>query len=317
MVNKRQSASKTAILTALREKRTPVSGEKLGLKLGMSRVAVFKHVLSLREAGYTLTSNRHGYRLVESGIPPLNTWEFQTAEQITVMDAVSSTMDEAHRRAGNGDTDDFVLAARTQKSGRGRLGREWKSPAGGLWATRVIHPGGSSLDFQKYVMGAAAGLAHHLREKMGLDAKVKWPNDVLINARKAAGILGEARLSGDRIVYLALGMGLNVNNDTPPDGIALRRLTGREEDRRILLRGWLASSDALMSSAEFRERGHPGWWNTIMEGRGRKAEITAGGVRRRGTATGVDGLGRLNLHCDTGEHLRIPAGDLDSAVWKS
>lgn len=321
MVNKNRSDAKSIILAVLRAAGGPVSGEHLGGELGMSRVGVYKHIRGLREEGYRIIPGSEGYRIEEYDSLPFSTWEFDAAEGVEVMERVSSTMDEAHRRAAKGRAadaggGDFVLAARSQDSGRGRLGRRWDSPRGGLWVTRVIHPAGvCGLDFQRCVMAGAAALARILRERMGLGAVVRWPNDVFIDGRKAAGILGEGRISGDRVVYLALGMGLNVNNETCPGGIALKGLTGREEDRRNLLRGWLAASDALTASREFRERGSPRWWNALMDGRGRPAEIRAGGVLRRGTVLGVDGLGRLRMRCGGGGDIRIPAGDVDSALW--
>ena len=319
MVNHTKPAPKTAILTLLRRESAPVSGERLGLELRMTRVAVHKHIRSLRQAGYTILSDHGGYRIVEQDSPAFSTWEFADAERVTVMDGVASTMDEAHRRVREGESNDFVLAALTQNNGRGRLGRSWSSPPGGLWATRVIHPAASALDFQRYVMAAVAGLARFLRDTMGLEARVKWPNDVLIDGRKVAGVLGEGQISGDRMVYLALGLGLNVNNDVTgaesgTGGVALRRLTGREEDRRGLLRGWLASSDALTASGDFQRGGDPGWWNAIMEGRGRRVEVSTGDGRRSGRVSGVDGLGRLILRCGGGGNLHIPAGDLNQAI---
>ena len=324
MVNHGGRSPKTAILAILREGSAPVSGERLGLELQMTRVAVHKHIRSLRQAGYTILSDHGGYRILEEGSPAFSTWEFADTERVTVMDGVTSTMDAAHRRVRDGESGDFVLAALTQNNGRGRLGRTWSSPPGGLWATRVIHPAASALDFQRYVMAAVAGLARVLREAIGLEARVKWPNDVLIDGRKVAGVLGEGSICGDRMVYIALGLGLNVNNAVTGSrcgpgtdgsrGVALRGLTGREEDRRGLLRGWLASSDALIDSSEFRGRDGPGWWNAIMEGRGRQVEVSTGDGRRRGRVSGVDGLGRLILRCGGGGDLRIPAGDVDFAV---
>ena len=317
MVNEDRADAKKIILAALREADGPVSGERLGARLGMSRVGIYKHIQSLKEAGYRILAGREGYRIEEYDSLPFSTWEFDSAERVEVMEQVASTMDEAHRRAAaDPDSgDDFVLAAHTQKKGRGRLGREWDSPRGGLWVTRVIHPSAAcTFDFQRYVMAGAAALARCLRERMGLGATVRWPNDVLIGGRKAAGVLGEGRVYGDRLVYLALGMGLNVNNQPGCGGVALRELTGREEDRRNLLREWLSAQDSLTASRAFRERQNPRWWNALMEGVGRRVEVWAGGVRRSGTVLGADGLGRLAIRRRSGSDIRIPAGDVDSGV---
>ena len=320
MVNEDRADAKKIILAVLRGADGPVSGERLGGQLGMSRVGVYKHIQSLKEAGYRILAGREGYRIEEYDLMPFSTWEFDSVERVEVMEEVASTMDEAHRRAAGaagsgGDNDDFVLAAHTQEKGRGRLGREWVSPRGGLWVTRVIHPSAAcTFDFQRYVMAGAAALARCLRETMGLGATVRWPNDVLIGGRKAAGVLGEGRVYGDRLVYLALGMGLNVNNEPGCGGVALRELTGRDEDRRNLLREWLSAQDALTDSRAFRQRQNPRWWNALMEGVGHRATVCAGGVRRSGTVLGADGLGRLRIRRRSGSDIRIPAGDVDSGV---
>lgn len=315
MVNEKHSGSKSHLLLLLRDSPGPLSGDTLGNMLGISRVAVHKQVQSLTASGYPVVSSRHGYSLGQEQRMPLSSWEFRPEEKITVLEKIPSTMDEARRLAEKNPGEDFTIAAETQSSGRGRRNRTWESPEGGLWATRVIHPGGSALRLQRYVMAAAAVLAELLRDKWKVHAEVKWPNDVLVGSEKIAGILGEARIIGDRIEYLALGLGMNVNNVTSAGAAALKDITGREADRRQLLRAWVAALDSLLKSKDFTGDDTPDWWNSLMPALGRKMSCFAGGEKVEGIVKKVDGLGRLVLQIPGGSIRRLSPGDMDDK-WR-
>lgn len=313
MVNEDSKSPKHIILTALRESTRPITGENLGRHLGVSRVAVHKHIQFLKRSGYAIISDHAGYWLDDFGALPFTTWEFQPSENIQVLDSVGSTMDEAQAHSQKHRGKDFVIAALRQKKGRGRGERNWESPLGGLWATRVLHPSGTALSVQRCVMAAVVGLAMLLRDTKSLDVRVKWPNDVLIGGKKIAGILGEARISGDHIDYLALGLGMNVNNAVQNQNAeVLARLTGREEDRRSLLRGWIFATDSLLRSPDFHRNGDPRWWNAIMEGKQTTVSFIAAGKMLTGTVQGVDALGRLRLSRPGGSEIRLAAGDIES-----
>lgn len=315
MVNERQRGSKSPLLLILRDSPEPLSGDALGKMLGISRVAVHKQIQSLIALGYPVRSSRHGYSLGQEVNMPLSSWEFRPEEKITVLEEIPSTMDEARRLAEKNPGEDFTIAAETQSSGRGRRNRVWESPEGGLWATHVIHPGGSSLRLQRFVLAGTAVLARILKESWNIDARVKWPNDVLVDGRKIAGILGESRIIGDRIDYLALGLGMNVNNPTSPDAAALKDITGKEADRRALLRAWVASLDSFLKSADFSADlsgdDTPAWWNSLMPPGERKISGYTGGRKVEGIIKEVDGLGRLVIQIPGGSILRLSPGDMD------
>ncbi len=311
MVNETGTAHKSRLLALLRDSALPISGDSLGRQIGISRVAIHKHMLSLKDHGYPIISSRHGYMLGSEKNLPLTTWEFHPEEHIMVVQTTESTMNEARLRAEKHPGEDFTLAAEKQSVGRGRRNRPWDSPIGGLWATRVIHPGGSAFRIQRYVLAAAAALARLLRDEWNIDAVVKWPNDIQVGKKKIAGILAEARITGDRIDYLSLGLGLNVNNIASPGAAALKDITGREEDRRRLLRNWVAALDLLRESAEFAADGDPTWWNSLMTGIGGKVSYFAGGQKIRGFVIGADSLGRLRLTRTGGSELRLSPGDVD------
>lgn len=311
MVNEFGTDNKSQLLALLRDGTLPISGNNLGNHIGISRVAVYKQMLSLKENGYPIITTRHGYMLGPEKNLPFTNWEFRPEEHIMVVKTIGSTMNEARRRINKNPGEDFTLAAERQSAGRGRRNRPWDSPSGGLWATRVIHPGGSAFHIPRYILAAAASLARLLRDDWNIDAVVKWPNDVLVGSRKIAGILGEARITGDRIDYLSLGLGLNVNNIASPGAAALKDITGREEDRRRLLRDWVSALDRLRSTEEFNNDGDPAWWNSLMTGIGDSASYIAGGRKISGIINGVDGLGRLRLTSSGGSEIRLFPGDVD------
>ena len=311
MVNESEQDPKRVLLEILRDSSAPLSGETLGAALGISRVAVHKHVRTLREYGYRIESEHRGYHIEETEIPLLTSWEFAERENITVLRETASTMDKAHSLESGPRRDDFIVAALRQTRGRGRRERTWMSPEGGLWVTRVIHPKGSALRIQRYVMAAAAGLVRLLRDRYGIPADVKWPNDVLVSGKKIAGVLGEAEISGDLIRYAALGLGVNANNG-PADGtVSMKALLGREVDRSTLLKEWIGAMDILTSSEDFRLDGTPRWWNSLMTGKGEKAAYFVDSLRISGTVVGADGLGRLRLRGPDGSVRRIGAGDIE------
>lgn len=140
---------------------------------------------------------------------------------------VGSVLDTAHALGEEGAPAGTVVMADVQTAGRGRNGRTWYSPAGGLWLALLLRPPTAGLG----VMAIRAGLvvADVVDELLGASlATIKWPNDVLLSDRKLAGVLCEGRWQGDTLQWLAVGIGVNVTNEIPSElrgsAIALREL---------------------------------------------------------------------------------------------
>ncbi|MBX6422367.1 biotin--[acetyl-CoA-carboxylase] ligase [Thermosulfurimonas sp. F29] len=149
---------------------------------------------------------------------------------------LSSTMDEARRLAGDGFTG--AVVADRQTRGRGRRGRSWLSPEGGLYLTLVVRPSLPGEVLPVLSLGAAAAVAEILREEYGIPVTVKWPNDILFAGRKLGGILLEASFRGNRPEYVLVGLGLNLNlpvSAHQPQAVALREILGRTVPREELL----------------------------------------------------------------------------------
>jgi len=137
--------------------------------------------------------------------------------------------------------------AEIQTSGRGRMERKWESPFGGLWFSILLRPPVPLADVAPLVIDTAKMIAQVLKEKCGISARVKWPNDVVVRVKgkrlKIAGILTEMTGEADRAAWVVLGVGLNVNNELPPalasEATTIQKLTGRSWNRAEILEAFL------------------------------------------------------------------------------
>ena len=142
-----------------------------------------------------------------------------------------------------GGAEGSLFVAERQTAGRGRWGRKWESPAGGLWYSLLLRPAIGPGRIQELVLAAAGDWVDVLKG-LGVDAFVKEPNDVWVGKTKLAGVLAEMSSEPDRVQWVVLGVGMNVNNDPPREVVApstsLRALTGRAWARQELLSAWMA-----------------------------------------------------------------------------
>jgi BirA family transcriptional regulator, biotin operon repressor / biotin---[acetyl-CoA-carboxylase] ligase len=226
-----------------------VSGARLAEGLQLSRAAVHKQIQRLRAQGYEITGTpRAGYRLSDSP-QVLNPAEFSgpLGRPFFLFPEISSTQEETKRRAVQGEKEGLLVVGDKQTAGRGRLGRSWESPVGGLWFSLLLRPAVMPAQIPSLPLVAALSLVRVLREETGLPAMVKWPNDVWIGRRKAAGILTEMSSEMDRVHWVVLGVGLNVNNAVPRGtlvpAISLKAALGRPVSRHIILKKWLKEFD--------------------------------------------------------------------------
>lgn len=226
---------KKQILDILRDSSTPVSGELIAEKLNFTRVALWKHINYLREAGYKIESGSRGY-IIDRSDDYLYPWEFPDYHKnIIHFEKIFSTMDAAVEKEYDDGT---VIVAEEQKDGRGTKGRKWDSAYGGLFFTivnRKEKPAHLYLSDSFYI---STVLYRIFQEDYNLSVKLKWPNDILINDKKAGGILLETFISGDRCKFVNAGVGLNINN-SPENGISISSVLGRKISRREILERFL------------------------------------------------------------------------------
>ncbi len=249
------------ILTVLRQSGTDVSGEALCRDLAISRAAVWKHIQVLRGLGYKIESATHrGYRLSESANYPYP-WEIEPllntqcfGREIQFREVLDSTNLLAGEAAKNNAPEGFCVIADRQLRGRGRLQRRWFSPAGkNLYLSLILRPSVLPAAISQISLVAALAGARVLdRELPESKVEIKWPNDLLVDGKKAAGILCESSSELDRVHYAAVGIGVNVNLEEvslPCDlqGLvnSIRLAGGREASRPRLTANLLNTFEPL------------------------------------------------------------------------
>lgn len=183
-------------------------------------------------------------RLAIDGIPAAALARRWSLPQCGVFRKLPSTLDAIHELAGQEAPAGTVIIAEEQTAGRGRDGRTWHSPAGGVWLSILLRPPLPAAGVLSLRVGLV--LSDVVEELLGVTptsisgprAGLKWPNDVLIDDRKVAGILSEGRWQGDTLQWLALGIGINVANEIPAEladrAVALRELRPRVQRIEVL-----------------------------------------------------------------------------------
>jgi BirA family biotin operon repressor/biotin-[acetyl-CoA-carboxylase] ligase len=301
---------KEQILAIMKSQDKVVSGEALSTALGISRVSVWKHIHKLQELGYEIASTAGGYRLI-SRPDILFPWEYQGKEaNIVYFPEVASTMNAARDLAHKNCPDFTVVIAGRQTQGRGRLKRRWLSDDGGLYFTMVLRPRiPVQLSFRVNFL-ASLTLARVIRQLFGVDAMVKWPNDILVDERKVSGMLSELEAEADRVFFINIGMGINVNNDpsgTEPGAISLKRIAGREVSKKELLANFLKEFGQRVHSAAFDNV--VAEWKKYAVTIGRQVKIVTQREETEGRAVDVDDNGALILELANGERKKIIYGD--------
>ncbi len=316
--------NKETILEELYKKRGSfVSGGELAKRLRVSRAAVWKSINSLRRAGYKIESApREGYRLARVPdllLPYEIKRELATkvlGKRIEHFREVGSTNDVAKELASQGAEEGTVVIAETQSGGKGRLGREWFSPRGGIWLSVILRPRLSPDEVPKVALMLGVAAAKALRGT-GLDCYLKWPNDVLVRGRKVSGILTEMDAEMDKVNYIVAGVGINANNDVDDfpsefrhSATTVKTELGREVSRVavvINLLEELEKSYRFFTSGKFeivlRE------WRDLARTIGKEVRILTHNKTIEGTALDIDGDGALLLQLKDGRVEKILSGD--------
>jgi BirA family biotin operon repressor/biotin-[acetyl-CoA-carboxylase] ligase len=301
---------KGKILNILKAEKEVVSGENLSERLGISRVSVWKHIKKLQEVGYHIEASPKGYFLV-SAPDILYPWEFGEREsKIHYFEAVDSTMDIARDLARNHCPHFTVVIAGRQKKGRGRLKRTWLSFEGGLYFTVVVRPEIPPAYSSRVNFAASLILAQTLRSLFKVDAAVKWPNDILVDGKKLAGILSEMDAETDRINFINIGIGINVNNDPmpyEPMAISLKKILGNEVERKELLKVFLDRFEYTINDTDLVNV--VSQWKRYTQTLNRQVRIVTTRETAQGFAVDVDDDGALILKMADGSLKRIIYGD--------
>jgi len=221
MYNSFDNPGLVKILTFLQTHNTEyLSGQDLSDVLRISRVAVWKHIKKIQELGYTVESKQKlGYKLT-SNSDELFPWEITSGlktkiigQQAYYFDSIDSTQNQALKMAYDPANNGTVIIAAKQTGGKGRSGRKWVSPKGGIWLSIILHPKFDISITTLFPIASALALSNTLEKILKISPELKWPNDLTIKGKKVAGMLVDASLESNRIENMVLGVGINFDVD--------------------------------------------------------------------------------------------------------
>ena len=316
-----------AILRLFREQDGFVSGETISRELRVSRTAIWKQINGLRKLGYVIEAiPSRGYYL-KSAPDVLTIAEISAhlntaiiGRHIVCLAETASTNGDAFRLAEQGADEGTVVLADAQSNGKGRMGRVWSSPAGvNLYCSVVLRPVVMPYEAPQLTFLSAVAVARAIEQFSGLRPEIKWPNDVLINGSKVAGLLNEMSAETDGVNFVILGIGVNLNmtaeqfpDDLRHPATSLLVEAGRPFGRAGFVAVMLNELDRLYGDfisngfAPVREE-----WQRLCNAHGRELEVSDGGPETvRGMFAGIDDSGALLVQGLNGTINRILSGDV-------
>lgn len=205
---------KNKILNLLENNKGYISGEEIGSMLGISRAAVWKNIAKLKEKGYRIESvSNKGYRLVDN-TDVLNTDEINY-DKLIYIEEIDSTNEECKRQAEKNCPSGLFVVCDRQTAGKGRLGRTWLADKNvGLCMSMLLRPEIMPVEASQITLVAGIAIRRIMERFMGLKTEIKWPNDIIYNGRKLVGILTEMSAEMEKVNYIVLGIGINVNMES-------------------------------------------------------------------------------------------------------
>jgi len=322
------SIAAATILRLFREAgRGFVSGELISRELQVSRTAVWKQINGLRDAGYKIEAiPSRGYHLLSS--PDILSLEevreklntTRIGRQLVCLPETVSTNADAFHLAEEGAEEGTTVIADAQNGGKGRRGRVWSSPAGvNLYCSVVLRPEIMPHEAPQLTFLSAVAVARAIEGTTALNPEIKWPNDVLINGRKVAGLLNEMSAETDRVNFVILGIGVNLNMTlsqfpadvrTPATSLLLEQ--GLPVNRAQFAATMLGELDRLYTDFLLHGFGPVrDEWQQRCNANGREIVVSEAGVETvRGMFQGIDGDGALLVQSPGGMVERILSGDV-------
>ncbi|GMB07902.1 biotin--[acetyl-CoA-carboxylase] ligase [Thermolongibacillus altinsuensis] len=304
-----------------------ISGQKISDQLGCSRTAVWKHIEDLRQEGFEVEAVRRlGYRL-KSAPDKVTGNEIQLGLKtkrlgwnVYYEESVPSTQKIAHKLAYDGAEEGTLVIAEEQTAGRGRLDRSWHSPKGtGIWMSLILRPAIPPQQAPQLTLLAAVAVSQGIQEVTGLVPDIKWPNDILLNGKKAVGILTELQADPDQVHAVIVGIGINVNqtrehfpSELASTATSLALEAGKPVNRAQLVQMILSKFETLYD--QYLQHGFSpikllweGYAVTI--GKEVVARTLSGTVS--GVALGITDTGTLKLRTKDGDIHYIYSADIE------
>jgi len=314
-------------LAGLLQKNTHrfLNTKDISLKLGVHPYTVYQGVRELRRWGFKIQSERgRGYRLVESPnliLPAEIKKNLKTkifGKKVYSYRKVGSTNVLGFRLAETKAEEGTLILADEQTKGKGRMGRSWYSPPGlGLWMSLILGPDIPPFKAPGLSICAGLALAQAILEITGIEAKIRWPNDCLIDGKKVGGILLELSAELDRINFVIVGIGVNVNHSAKdfPKSLAqtatsMKIKLGKDISRLALLTSFLERFERIYLS--FKKKGLSPQREMIRSFSslfGKKVTVKCGKEKIEGMAKNIDENGSLVIKTKKGEKV-VTAGEV-------
>lgn len=316
---------KTAILRYLREADGYVSGQELCERLDVSRTAVWKVMQQLQAEGYEIEAVRNrGYRLKESG-DAYTQEELQSVissrwagRNLVFLKEADSTNNVVRTLADQGAPEGTLVVTANQTAGKGRRGRSWVAPEGSSIAMSILlRPEFAPERASMLTLVMAMAVARGIRETTGLDAGIKWPNDIVTDGKKLCGILTEMSTEMEYIRYVVIGVGINVSMKEFPEELrekatSLELCLGRPVKRALLIDAcmrafedyyekYLQTLDLSLLQEEY---------NRELVNVGKEVTVLAPGGDYNGISHGINREGELIVELPDGEIRNVVSGEV-------
>jgi BirA family biotin operon repressor/biotin-[acetyl-CoA-carboxylase] ligase len=277
----------------------------------------------LRQCGYSIESiTNRGYKLLSC--PNTISQEEITcglktkilAKKVYLYDSIDSTNEEAKRQALSGAPNGSLFIAEQQLGGKGRLGRVWSSPPGtGLWFSILLRSSLLPLQVTDITLIAGLAVCRAIRNFTGCPAMIKWPNDIVIGSRKVCGILTEIAAEIDRVEYIVVGIGINVNNTSFPDELSVKATSLHQEinspfSRVALLQEILLTFETLLVQCQGDNCALLTEYRQFCVSLNRTVGFTRNKQSLTATAVDISPQGELIVRCDDGTMIPINSGEV-------
>ena len=305
-----------------------LSGQDLSDVLRISRVAVWKHIKKIQELGYIVESKQKlGYKLT-SNSDALFPWEITSKLKTRIIgrhayyfDTIDSTQNQALKMADDPANNGTVIIAAKQTGGKGRLGRKWISPKGGIWLSIILQPKFDISITTLFPIASALALSNALEKTFKIFPELKWPNDLTIKGKKIAGMLVDVSLESNRIENLVLGVGINFDIDVKqiektlkgsPNFYGVASLS--EQKNKVkpiqLVQTFFVELEKIYDLLNTKQtKKIISEWTKRSSTIGKKVELDTIDGKIKGKAIKIDDDGAL-LVSDNNKIIRIIAGDI-------
>ena len=329
MYNSLENPGLLKVLTFLQTHNTEyLSGQDLSDVLKISRVAIWKHIKKIQELGYTIESKQKlGYKLIANS-EELLPWEITKGLKTKLIgqrayyyDSLESTQNQALKITNDVKNDGALVVAAKQTMGKGRSGRRWISPKGGIWISIILFPKFDISITTLFPIASSLALSYAIEKIFKISPELKWPNDVTIKGKKVAGMLVDVSLESNKIESLVLGVGINFNVNTrevknkiknTSNFYGVTTLTDKTKDQKAikLIQSFLTELEEIYNSLNEKKINQIiSEWTKRSSTIGKKIELETINGKINGKAIKIDYDGALIISNDN-KIERIIAGDI-------